>query len=285
MEYRDSLVGVRGPCPVKQSPLVELDGWMWFRWALWLWSASASFPGIVAYMVWLEPQGGRAVSRPDRAQPGRSAGPAPADRRCDQADHQGRPGPTQRRSIGSPGGTGARDRLGVFGFGSNAVCDQYGARQPPLGRGLFDRNFQLEPPGIFLALLVGNKYSLLGAMRSVAQLVSYEIPQVLSTIPIVLWAGSLSLVTIFDKQREFKDLFTARSTILLIASIAEVNAAARRSTRLKPSRRSLPAIIPSTGMRFGLFFLAEYLSVFAISCLATALFLGEARRSRSSNSP
>ena len=61
-----------------------------------------------------------------------------------------------------------------------------------------------SPLGIFLAGWSSrNKYSLLGAMRSVAQLVSYEVPQVLSTVPIVLWAGSLSLVTIFDKQLEF----------------------------------------------------------------------------------
>ena len=62
----------------------------------------------------------------------------------------------------------------------------------------------ISPLGIFLAGWSSrNKYSLLGAMRAVAQLVSYEVPQVLSTIPIVLWAGSLSLVTIFDRQLDF----------------------------------------------------------------------------------
>ena len=87
----------------------------------------------------------------------------------------------------------------------------------------------LSPLGIFLAGWSSrNKYSLLGAMRAVAQLVSYEVPQVLSTIPIVLWAGSLSLVTIFNRQLEFGwFIFSPPGflafVILLIASIAEVN--------------------------------------------------------------
>ena len=44
-----------------------------------------------------------------------------------------------------------------------------------------------------------NKYSLLGAMRAVAQLVSYEIPQVLATVPVILWTGSLSMVAIMNQ--------------------------------------------------------------------------------------
>jgi len=62
----------------------------------------------------------------------------------------------------------------------------------------------LSSLGIFLAGWSSrNKYALLGSMRAVAQLVSYEVPQVLATIPVVLWAGSLSLVSIFDKQLEY----------------------------------------------------------------------------------
>ena len=137
----------------------------------------------------------------------------------------------------------------------------------------------ISPLGIFLAGWSSrNKYSLLGAMRSVAQLVSYEVPQVLSTIPIVLWAGSLSLVTIFDKQLEFGwFIFSPPGllafVILLIASIAEVN---RTPFDLPEAESEIIAGYHTeySGMRFGLFFLAEYLSVFAVSCLATALFLG-----------
>ncbi len=137
----------------------------------------------------------------------------------------------------------------------------------------------ISPLGIFLAGWSSrNKYSLLGAMRSVAQLVSYEVPQVLSTVPIVLWAGSLSLVTIFDRQQEFGwFIFSPPGllafVILLIASIAEVN---RTPFDLPEAESEIIAGYHTeySGMRFGLFFLAEYLSVFAISCLATALFLG-----------
>ena len=136
-----------------------------------------------------------------------------------------------------------------------------------------------SPLGIFLAGWSSrNKYSLLGAMRSVAQLVSYEVPQVLSTVPIVLWAGSLSLVTIFDKQLEFGwFIFSPPGflafVILLIASIAEVN---RTPFDLPEAESEIIAGYHTeySGMRFGLFFLAEYLSVFAVSCLATVLFLG-----------
>jgi len=137
----------------------------------------------------------------------------------------------------------------------------------------------LSPLGIFLAGWSSrNKYSLLGSMRSVAQLVSYEVPQVLSMVPIVLWAGSLSLVTIFDKQRTFGwFIFSPPGMLafatLLIASIAEVN---RTPFDLPEAESEIIAGYHTeySGMRFGLFFLAEYLSVFAVSCLGTALFLG-----------
>jgi len=137
----------------------------------------------------------------------------------------------------------------------------------------------ISPLGIFLAGWSSrNKYSLLGAMRSVAQLVSYEVPQVLATIPIVLWAGSLSLVTVFEKQREFGWFIASPPgllafLILLISGIAEVN---RTPFDLAEAESEIIAGYHTeySGMRFGLFFLAEYLSVFAISCLGTALFLG-----------
>ena len=188
--------------------------------------------------------------------------------------------PSDGRPVGPPAGAGAGHRLGVPGPGGDAVRRGPGAgRTCPRAWSTWSPSRALSPLGIFLAGWSSrNKYSLLGAMRAVAQLVSYEIPQVLSTIPIVLWAGSLSLVTIFDRQLEFGwFLFSPPGllafVILLIASIAEVN---RTPFDLPEAESEIIAGYHTeySGMRFGLFFLAEYLSVFGVSCLATVLFLG-----------
>lgn len=137
----------------------------------------------------------------------------------------------------------------------------------------------LSALGVFLAGWSSrNKYALLGGMRAVAQLVSYEVPQVLATIPIILWAGSLSLVTIVNRQVDFGwYVFTPPGflafCLLTISSIAEVN---RAPFDLPEAESEIIAGYHTeySGMRFGLFFLAEYLSVFGISCLGTVLFLG-----------
>lgn len=133
--------------------------------------------------------------------------------------------------------------------------------------------------GVFLAGWSSrNKYSLLGAMRAVAQLVSYEVPQVLATVPVILWAGTLSVVGIMDEQVEegwflFSPPGLVSFAILLIASIAEVN---RTPFDLPEAESEIIAGFHTeySGMRFGLFFLAEYMSVFAVSCLTAVLFLG-----------
>jgi NADH-quinone oxidoreductase subunit H len=263
-----------------QSPLIELDKWMWLRWGLWLLVGFFGvFPGIVAYMVWLERK--VAARFQDRIGPNR-VGPLGllqpiADaiklitkedlvpRNADQLVHLAAPVLVI---------VSAFLVLAVMPFAINMAPVNL-----PSGVVYLIAVSSLSPLGIFLAGWSSrNKYSLLGAMRSVAQLVSYEIPQVLSTVPIVLWAGSLSLVTIFDKQREFGWwIFSPPGLlafiILLIASIAEVN---RTPFDLPEAESEIIAGYHTeySGMRFGLFFLAEYLSVFAISCLATALFLG-----------
>jgi NADH-quinone oxidoreductase subunit H len=263
-----------------QSPLIELDLWMWLRWALWLLVGFFGvFPGIVAYMVWLERK--VAARFQDRIGPNR-VGPlgllqpiADAIKLITKEDLVPR-NADQLVHLAAPVLViiSAFMVLAVMPFAINMAPVNL-----PSGVVYLIAVSSLSPLGIFLAGWSSrNKYSLLGAMRSVAQLVSYEIPQVLSTIPIVLWAGSLSLVTIFDKQREFGWwIFSPPGLlafiILLIASIAEVN---RTPFDLPEAESEIIAGYHTeySGMRFGLFFLAEYLSVFAVSCLVTALFLG-----------
>src|SRR4051794_33835556 len=150
---------------------------------------------------------------------------------------------------------------------------------PPSGLLYLIAVSSIGPLGIFLAGWSSrNKYALLGSMRAVAQLVSYEVPQVLATVPVVLWTGSLSLVAIFDKQLEygwflFSPPGVVAFVILLIANIAEVN---RTPFDLPEAESEIIAGYHTeySGMRFGLFFLAEYLGVFGVSCLGTVLFLG-----------
>ncbi|HEU5117228.1 MAG TPA: complex I subunit 1 family protein, partial [Isosphaeraceae bacterium] len=137
----------------------------------------------------------------------------------------------------------------------------------------------LSAVGVFLAGWASrNKYALLGAMRAVAQLVSYEIPQVLATVPALLWAGSLSLVSIMDRQLDLGWFVASPPGLvafvtLVIASIAEVN---RAPFDLPEAESELVAGFHTeySGMRFGLFFLAEYMNAFSVSCLAVILFLG-----------
>jgi NADH-quinone oxidoreductase subunit H len=274
------LIHASGAVVFAQEQLVELGLSTWLRWILWLVVGFfVIFPLIVAYMVWLERK--VAARFQDRIGPNR-VGPlgllqpiadvvklitkedlVPRD--ADQVVHLAAP-----------------VMVIVSAFLVMAVIPFAVGMAPvnvPSGMVYLIAVSSISPLGIFLAGWSSrNKYSLLGSMRAVAQLVSYEVPQVLSTVPVVLWAGSLSLVTIFDRQVEFGwFVFSPPGllgfVILLIASIAEVN---RTPFDLPEAESEIIAGYHTeySGMRFGLFFLAEYLSVFAVSCVATALFLG-----------
>jgi NADH-quinone oxidoreductase subunit H len=263
-----------------QSTLVALDQWTVIKWGLWLLIGFFGvFPGIVAYMVWAERK--VAARFQDRIGPNR-VGPLGllqpiADalklitkenivpRAADQWVHLLAPVLIV---------VSAMLVLAVIPFGAGMAPVNL-----PSGMVYLVAVSSLSPLGIFLAGWSSrNKYSLLGAMRSVAQLVSYEVPQVLSTVPVILWAGSLSLVDVFDRQLEFGWFLLSPPGllsfgILLIASIAEVN---RTPFDLPEAESEIIAGYHTeySGMRFGLFFLAEYMSVFGVSCLGTVLFLG-----------
>jgi NADH-quinone oxidoreductase subunit H len=128
-----------------------------------------------------------------------------------------------------------------------------------------------------------NKYSLLGAMRAVAQMISYEVPLLLASVVIVMMTGSLSLVKIVEAQNQYTYglphwyIFTpwgfAAFVIYAIAGTAETN---RSPFDLPEGESELVAgyFTEYSGFKFALFFLAEYLAMFSVSGLGTTLFLG-----------
>jgi NADH-quinone oxidoreductase subunit H len=128
-----------------------------------------------------------------------------------------------------------------------------------------------------------NKYSLLGAMRAIAQMISYEIPLILSAVVVVMIVGSLSTVNIVAAQAGYTGwlphwfVFTpwgfAGFVVFMIAATAESN---RSPFDLPEGESELIAgyYIEYSGFKFALFFLGEYLGLFAISGLGITLFLG-----------
>jgi NADH-quinone oxidoreductase subunit H len=128
-----------------------------------------------------------------------------------------------------------------------------------------------------------NKYSLLGAMRAVAQMISYEVPLLLSSIAVIMAAGSLNTVEIVNKQAGFSGIFPhwyvltpwgfAGFVLFMIAATAETN---RSPFDLPEGESEIIAgyYIEYSGFKFALFFLGEYLGMFAISGLGITLFLG-----------
>ena len=128
-----------------------------------------------------------------------------------------------------------------------------------------------------------NKYSLLGAMRAIAQMISYEVPLVLASVVVLMAAGSLSTVSIVDMQAGYSGiwphwfLFTpwgfAGFILFMIAATAESN---RSPFDLPEGESEIIAgyYIEYSGFKFALFFLGEYLGMFATSAMAITLFLG-----------
>lgn len=130
--------------------------------------------------------------------------------------------------------------------------------------------------GIFMAGWgSNNKYSLIGAMRSIAQLISYEIPLVLSVLGVVLVAGSMSLVDIVEAQSRVWFIIPQflGFVVFYIASLAELN---RTPFDLVVGESEIVAGYATeySGIRWAMFFFAEYAGLVASSAVATVLFLG-----------
>ncbi len=131
-----------------------------------------------------------------------------------------------------------------------------------------------------LAILAGgwasnNKYALLGAIRSVAQNIAYEIPLLLAVMSVVLMVNSLSFGEIVHAQNRVWFIFLqpVAGLIFLISATAETN---RAPFDIPEAESELVAGFHTeySGMGFGLFFLAEYTNMFIVSAVATSLFFG-----------
>ncbi len=120
-----------------------------------------------------------------------------------------------------------------------------------------------------------SKYSLLGGIRGVAQMISYELSLGLSLVPVVMLAGSFSLVQIVEAQAGYPFMLVQPVAfgIFLVSAIAEIK---RIPFDLPEGENELVAGYHTeySGMRFGLFFLGEYMSMVVLGALVAVFFLG-----------
>ncbi len=120
-----------------------------------------------------------------------------------------------------------------------------------------------------------NKYATLGGLRATAQMISYELALGLALLAPVMMAGSMSLMDIVKAQAHlpFAVLQPVGFVIYLIASLAEIN---RAPFDMPEAEQELTAGYHTeySGMKFALFFMAEYIKLIAIAMIGTTLFLG-----------
>jgi NADH-quinone oxidoreductase subunit H len=159
----------------------------------------------------------------------------------------------------------------------------------PFGKGLIVRDLNI---GILYILSIttftvigllmagwssNNKYSLLGGFRSAAQVVSYEVPMALAVIGVVMLTQTLSMGEIVSQQQKFYQWYIWRQPlgflIYLVAATAECN---RTPFDLPEADSELVAgfVTEYSGMKFAMFFLAEFLNMFTVAAIATTLFFG-----------
>jgi NADH-quinone oxidoreductase subunit H len=139
--------------------------------------------------------------------------------------------------------------------------------------------FALTSLGIYGISLAGwssgSKYPLLGSVRSTAQMISYELAMTLSVVGVLILAGTTSLVGIVHAQKSlwFVVPQLAGFLIYIVTAVAETN---RAPFDLVEAETELVGGFHTeySGLRFGLFFIAEYLNMITVACIATLLFFG-----------
>lgn len=120
-----------------------------------------------------------------------------------------------------------------------------------------------------------NKYSLIGGLRSAAQMISYEVPLVMSIVGVVMMTGDMNLYKIVEAQDDMWNIIPQflGFIVFLIAAQAELN---RTPFDLPEAESELVAgyHVEYSGFRFAMFMLAEYVYMFGMGALVTVLFLG-----------
>lgn len=167
------------------------------------------------------------------------------------------------------------------------ATDLFGLLPQPIEPYLADVNIGLlfilgvSSIGVYGLILGGwasnNKFSLMGGLRSGAQMISYELPLGFAVVSVLLMGGSLSLVKIVEAQRDMGVWFVFPGIlafgIYFICGVAETN---RNPFDLPEAESELVAGFHTeySGFKFALFFLAEYANMLVVSSLAAILFLG-----------
>ncbi len=139
--------------------------------------------------------------------------------------------------------------------------------------------FAISSMGIYGIVIAGfssnNKYSLMGGLRSSAQMISYELTLGLAALSVVIMSGSLNLYEIVQDQSFLPNAVTQPLAFLLffIAGVAETN---RAPFDLPEAEQELVAgfFTEYSGMKFAMFFMGEYVNMITMSALVTILFLG-----------
>ena len=173
----------------------------------------------------------------------------------------------------------------VIPFGADTTF--FGLLKQPMPPYLTDINIGIlfilgvSSVGVYGVILGGwssnNKFSLMGGLRSAAQLVSYEVPMGFSVVAVLLMAGSLSMVKIVEAQKQAGVWFVVPGIvaffIYFVCGVAETN---RNPFDLPEAESELVAGFHTeySGMKWAFYFLAEYANMVVISSVATVLFFG-----------